>query len=153
MNAVVSSGAPGAGAPLPAAARRLSFAGLAPFVLGALLVWFVRDDARDYVVLGLSAYAALVIGFLAGIHWGMLMRRGGGSPREFGLPLLLWCAAWVAAVMPPYAGLVVSGVLLVLTYIVDRKRYPAEGLAHWLTLRFRLSAVASLCCFLAAANA
>jgi hypothetical protein len=40
--------------------------------------------------------------------------------------------------------------VLLLCYAVDRKRYPELGLSAWLTLRFRLSAVAALSCFVAA---
>jgi hypothetical protein len=65
----------------------------------------------------------------------------------------LTAGAWVALVMPPHAGLVLQGVLLAASYAVDRRAYPALGLAHWLTLRFRLSVVAAACCFLAAAGA
>ena len=54
--------------------------------------------------------------------------------------------------MPPRAGLVLHGVMLVVCYLVDRRVYPVQGAAHWLTLRFRLSAVAGFCCFLAAAG-
>jgi len=54
--------------------------------------------------------------------------------------------------MPPYSGLVVHGVMLVAGYLVDRRFYPQLGVAAWLTPRFRLSAVAALCCFLAAAG-
>jgi len=46
---------------------------------------------------------------------------------------------------------VVQGLLLVGCYLVDRRLYPQQGAARWLTLRFRLSAVASLCCFIGAA--
>jgi hypothetical protein len=58
--------------------------------------------------------------------------------------------AWVAVIMPAYAGLVIQGLMLVICYLVDRKVYPAHGLSHWLTLRFRLTVVASLCCFIGA---
>jgi hypothetical protein len=54
--------------------------------------------------------------------------------------------------MPPSAGLVIHGIMLVACYAVDRRIYPAQGAAHWLVLRFRLSAVAALCCFIAAAG-
>jgi hypothetical protein len=36
---------------------------------------------------------------------------------------------------------------------VDRRLYSLHGLARWLTLRFRLSAVAAVSCFLGAAGA
>ena len=41
---------------------------------------------------------------------------------------------------------------LVACYLVDRRVYPRHGLAGWLTLRFRLTAVAALACFLGAAG-
>ncbi|MBA4177089.1 MAG: DUF3429 domain-containing protein [Leptothrix sp. (in: Bacteria)] len=137
---------------LPLAARRLGHAGLLPFVFGAALVWLVRDDAHPYATLAMSAYAAVVVSFLGGIHWGLAFRHD-----EPPLALLAWgvlpsLVAWVAVMMPPSAGLVVHGTMLAACYAVDRRIYAAEGVARWLTLRFRLSAVAALSCFVAAAG-
>jgi hypothetical protein len=138
--------------PLPSWALRLGYAGLLPFGLGAALVWLVRADAHPYVVAGLSAYAAVIVSFLGGIHWGLAFRLP-EPPRL----LLVWgvvpsLAAWMAVLMPPPAGLVVHGAMLAGCYAVDRRIYPAQGVGRWLTLRFRLSAVAALCCFLGAAG-
>jgi putative flippase GtrA len=138
-------------APTPAALR-LGHAGLLPFVLGAVLTWLVRPDAHPYVTAALSAYAAVIVSFLGGIHWGFAMRQSGPATS-----LSLWgvvpsLVAWVAVMMPAYAGLVVHGVMLVVCYGVDRRVYPAQGAAAWLTLRFRLTAVASLSCFIGAAG-
>ena len=137
---------------LPLAARRLGHAGLLPFVVGAALVWLVHEDAHPYATLAMSAYAAVIVSFLGGIHWGLAFRHA-----EPPLALLAWgvlpsLVAWVAVMMPPSAGLVVLGVMLVACYAVDRRIYAAEGVARWLTLRFRLSAVAALSCFIAAAG-
>lgn len=139
-------------AELPLAARRLAYAGLLPFLLGAALVWLVHEDAHPYATLALAAYAAVVVSFLGGIHWGLAFRLA-----EPPLALLAWgvvppLAAWVAVMMPPSAGLVLDGVLLVACYAVDRRVYAAQGVARWLTLRFRLSALAALSCFIAAAG-
>lgn len=133
-------------------ARRLGYAGLFPFVAGALLVWLVRDneDAHVFVTLGLSAYAAVVISFLGAIHWGLGMRQAVPSPTPFLWGVVPALLAWVGALMPPYAGLVVHGVLLLVCYGVDRRTYPALGASAWLILRFRLSVVAALSCFIAA---
>ena len=136
--------------PLPALALQLGHAGLIPFVGGALLVWFVTPEARPYATLALSAYAAVVVSFLGGIHWGIGFRDL--SPGLFVWGVVPSLAAWVAVMMPPSAGLVIHGLMLATCYLVDRRVYPAHGLAAWLTLRFRLSAVASLCCFLGAAG-
>lgn len=133
-------------------ATGLAYAGLLPFVLGALLVWLVRPDAHPYVVDALAKYAALAVSFLAGAHWGLAMRQAVPSPVPFALSALFVFVAWVAVVMPAYAGLVLQGAALVGCYLADRKGYASSGVAAWLTLRFRLTAVASLCCFLAAAG-
>ena len=135
----------------PPWAQRLGSAGLAPFVGGALLLWLLRGEAQAHVALALSVYAALILSFLGGVHWGLAVRQP--VPATAGLvwgvlpPLL----AWPAVLMPAFSGLVIEGVLLLLCYAVDRRLYPAQGAATWLTLRFRLSAVAALSCFIGAA--
>ncbi len=134
------------------AALRLGHAGLLPFVLGAALVWLVRPDAHPYVTAALSAYAAVIVSFLGGIHWGFAMRQADAPATLAGWGVVPSLVAWVAVVMPPYAGLVVLGAMLVACYLVDRRVYPAQGAAAWLTLRFRLTAVASLSCFIGAAG-
>lgn len=137
-------------------ALRLGYLGLMPFVLGVILVGLVHPDVHHeehrFVVDALSKYAAVIISFLAGIHWGLAMR--GGAPKLD--DRLTWgvvpsLVAWIAVVMPPNAGLVVHGVTLIVCYLNDRKHYPSWGAAAWLTLRFRLTVVASLSCFVAAA--
>ena len=134
------------------AALRLGHAGLLPFVFGAALVWLVRPDAHPYVTAALAAYAAVIVSFLGGIHWGFAMRQADAPGSLAGWGVLPSLVAWVAVVMPPYAGLIVLGAMLVACYLVDRRVYPAQGAAAWLTLRFRLTAVASLSCFIGAAG-
>jgi hypothetical protein len=138
--------------PLNPVALRLGYLGLLPFMFGALLVWLVREDAHPYVTAALSAYAAVVISFLGGIHWGLGFRQSIPSPQPFVWGVVPSLFAWIAVVMPPYAGLVVHGVMLIACYLVDRRSYPALGASAWLTLRFRLSGVAALSCFLGAAG-
>jgi hypothetical protein len=142
--------APGTPSPL---ALWLGWAGLIPFALGAALVWVVREEAHPYAVLLLSAYAAVIISFLGGIHWGLAMRQPQPSAR-----LLVWgvvpsLLAWVAVMMPAESALFIHGLVLIACYAVDRRVYPAQGAAAWLVLRFRLTAVASLSCFIGAAGA
>ena len=133
-------------------ALRLGYAGLLPFVLGAALIWIVRADAQPYVAASLSAYAAVIVSFLGGIHWGLGFRAQPADASRFVSGVLPSLIAWVGVVMPPYAGLVVLGVALIGCYLVDRRVYPRHGAAAWLTLRFRLTVVASLSCFVGAAG-
>lgn len=58
--------------------------------------------------------------------------------------------AWPGVLMPAYAGLAWLGFVLVFCYLADRRLYARAGLQQWLTLRFRLSAVAALSCFIGA---
>lgn len=145
------------GAPVPAAAARLAYLGLLPFVGGMLLAWLLPAGGADtleahaFVMRGLSVYAATVISFLGALHWGAAMQRGETAARVYLTAVMPSLAAWLAALMPAYAGLVLHGVLLIACYAVDRGRYPAWGLQPWLTLRFRCTVGASLSCFLAAA--
>jgi hypothetical protein len=144
-------------------ARQLGYAGLIPFVGGALFVWLlvgrIEDEPFIFLIRALTSYAALVVSFLGGLHWGLVMWRSaalGDTPatqlRALRTGVLYSLAAWVAVLMPPHAGLAVIGFLLIGCYLVDRKRYPELGAAGWLTMRFRLTVVASLSCFLAAAQ-
>ncbi len=138
--------------PLTDTARLLGHLGLIPFVLGAALVWVVNAEAHPYATLALAAYAAVIVSFLGGIHWGLAFRLSAAPASLFVWGVVPSLVAWLAVMMPASAGLVVHGVMLVVCYLVDRKVYPQQGLAHWLTLRFRLSTVAALCCFLGAAG-
>lgn len=138
--------------PLNPIARRLAYAGLAPFVLGALLALLVRAEAHLYVVMGLSAYAAVIVSLLGGIHWGLGMRGGVPSPAPFAWAVAPSLVAWIAVQMPPDAGLVIEAAMLVACYLVDRRVYPGHGLSHWLTLRFRLTIIATLSCLIGAAS-
>ena len=133
-------------------AFRLGYLALLPFVLGAALVWIVREPVHPYVTSALSAYAAVVVAFIGGIHWGFGFREATASPRLFVWGVVPALVAWVALVMQAHAGLVIHAVMLIVCYLVDRKVYPTVGAASWLTLRFRLSVVASLSCFVGAAG-
>jgi hypothetical protein len=138
---------------LPLSARRLGWLGIAPFVAGALLLWLVRPEVRGEVAFGLSAYAAVIVSFLGGIHWGLAFREAEPPALSLGWGVVPSLVAWPAVIMPAHAGLVILGAALIACYLVDRRLYPLQGVARWLTLRFRLSAVASLSCFIGAAGA
>lgn len=147
--------------PLPTLIHALGHAGLVPFVVLTLLMWVVTAEALPYVALALVAYAALIAAFLGGIHWGLVWTRHAGTANVSPMSEhaarqhLVWgvvpsLLAWPGVLMPAYAALPWLGLLLATCYLVDRRLFPAAGLGPWLNLRFRLSAIASLCCFLAA---
>ena len=131
-----------------ALATTLGHAGLIPFALLAALLWLVNADLLPWVSMALAAYAALIVSFLGGIHWGIGWMAGhvaaarGDTPHHRQRNHFLWgfvpsLLAWL-------------GFVLVLCYLADRTLYARAGLQAWLTLRFRLSAIAALCCFIGA---
>ena len=86
--------------------RRLAYLGLVPFVLLAALVWMVADNLHPFVAIALVSYAGVIAAFLGGIHWGIGLRPNAPHGlRHIGWGVVPSLVAWVAVVMPAYAGL------------------------------------------------
>lgn len=143
--------------------RVLGHGGLIPFVMLTATLWLVTGELQTWVAMALATYAALILSFLGGIHWGigwqagMRERLDKQTPRALHAQRrhFLWgivpsLLAWPGVLMPAFAGLAWLGFILIIAYLADRTLYRSAGLQQWLTLRFRLSAVAALSCFIAA---
>jgi hypothetical protein len=131
--------------------ERLGFAGTIPFVTLTLLLWLVEEDLHPFISIALVAYGAVIVSFLGGIHWGIAFIKPSEHQRFhviWGITLSL--LSWLAVLMPAFSGLPFLGFLIVAAYLVDRKSYQHVGLKALLTLRFRLTVVASISCFIAA---
>ena len=131
---------------------RLGFAGLIPFALLAALMWLVDAKLLPFVAIALSGYAATIVSFLGGVHWGIGFMKGEASPRfHFIWGVVPSLIAWLALMMPAYAALPLLGLVVAACYAVDSKTYPAASLASWLPMRLRLTVVATASCVLGAA--
>lgn len=131
---------------------RLGYVGLIPFVLLAGLMWLVDSELLPFVSIALGGYAAAIVSFLGGVHWGIGFMKGPDAPSlHFIWGVMPSLVAWLALMMPTYAALPLLGLVLVACYIFDRKTYPTAGLANWLPMRLRLTLVATLSCLLGAA--
>ena len=132
--------------------NRLGYAGLIPFILLAALMWLVDAELLPFVAIALSGYAATIVSFLGGVHWGIGFMKGEAAPRfHFVWGVVPSLIAWLALMMPAYAALPLFGLVVVACYAVDSKTYPAAGLASWLPMRLRLTVVATASCVLGAA--
>ena len=139
--------------PLPAA-RWLGYAGLIPFIAGAACVWATRATPFGALAaFSLTAYAATIVAFLGGVHWGPALRDGGRdlSPLVWGVAVQL--AAWLALLLPSRPALVVLALLLAACFVFDRRAYGRIGLADWLPMRQQLTVGAVASCLAAAAAA
>ena len=129
----------------------LGIAGLLPFVAGAAGLWFLPPDWAGLAALALLTYAAVIVSFLGGIHWGLAMplvqtQRG----------LLIWgvlpsLLAWAGLLLNSAWGLLLMAASLLLCYIVDCQIYRSLGLGGWIGLRGLLTIVAVVSCLLGAA--
>lgn len=131
---------------------RLGYAGLVPFVLLTALMWLVNTELLPFVSIALGGYAAVIVSFLGGVHWGVGFMKGEIAPRfHFIWGVVPSLLAWLALMLPAYAALPLLGLVLVACCAVDYKTYPPAGLKQWLPMRLRLTVVATLSCVLGAA--
>jgi len=126
-------------------AKLLGYTGLIPFVaLSAFQLFFPSSPHQEIVTLSLIAYGATICSFLGAIHWGFAMQQI--TPNR---NLLLWgvtpsLLGWVSLVLGSTHGLLLLVATLWLSFVVDYKIYPKFELAPWLSMRFILTAVASV---------
>ncbi len=135
--------------PHPAAVR-LGYLALLPFVAGAAAVLIARGAAQDHAAAALSTYAATVVSFVGGIHWGFGFRTLQPSASLFLWGVIPSLAAWAGLQLPVAAALALHAVVLWACFLVDRSVYPRYDAAAWLPLRSRLTAIAVLSCLLGA---
>ena len=83
----------------PKLAVLLGYAGLVPFVGGALGIWVIPLGWRPFVLGALLDFSAVILAFMGAIHWGLAMRAeetDENAKLQLGLsvvpPLLGWAA-------------------------------------------------------------
>jgi len=140
-------------ATLPVGATLLGYAGLLPFVGGAAAVAWAGPVWQAQAASALGAYAALIVSFLGGIHWGLAFGQPRPSAGLFAWGVTPSLLAWAAWLMPRPAGLACLAGTLLLCLAVDRRVYPRLGLTRWLGLRLPLTLVAAGSCAVGAALA
>ena len=72
----------------PRLAILLGYAGLIPFISGAIGIWITPTAWRADVLTALLHYAAVILAFMGAIHWGLAMAR---ERKTFGKRLALRC--------------------------------------------------------------
>jgi len=129
---------------IPASRTAACFALLAlvPFIVCAACLWFVAPEWQARFTHILVAYAALVLAFTGGIHWGKALLAG-DEPSDiwqylYGvMPAML---AWVVLNCQPGPGLFLLFLGYLATFTVDRRLY--EG--RYLVLRGIMTGVICL---------
>ena len=113
-----------------ATAYLLALGLLLPFWGLALLAWLGPFGWLGPALDALSAYAAVMLGFLGAVHWGVVLATTpaerallvGDARHRLAWGALLVLAAWVAAMLPwAVLSLSLLFLLLVLSWQVDRR--------------------------------
>ena len=129
---------------LPAWAKPLGYGGLLPFAVCALVMLAVPDAGTRHVAgRALLGYGAVILSFLGGVHWGLVLR--GASPQRAGgllaagvVPSLV---GWVALLLPFEQGAAVLAAGFGLFWLYEHRVLGTAvlpqgylALRRWLTL-------------------
>lgn len=109
---------------VPADAWALGLAGVLPFMAAAGAAHFADGELSHFAGRLLAAYGALILSFLGGILWGVMIVRddgGPGSKRTFWLvvSVLPSLTGWVVLSLEPKAGMLLLAAAFVAMLAVD----------------------------------
>ncbi len=100
---------------IPVLAQWLGYAGLLPFVVGAVELWLLPGFITDFIETALLAYAAVILSLMGAIHWGLAMRSHRDIINlQLGLSVIPALLGWVALLIPAVA----AYPILMLSFIV-----------------------------------
>jgi hypothetical protein len=131
---------------MPPEAKILGVGGLIPLLAGVVIVFSVRDPFGIPLAPIILAYAAVILAFLGGIHWGFASAALARStveldaPRILGLSVLPPLASCIGVVLPAAFAAVFLACAFTLVLLLDRA---SERLGYtpfwWMKLRVRLT--------------
>ena len=124
---------------------QLGYAGLLPFLLMMLGAWSADPTWLADFVKGQLAYAMVILSFLGGVHWGVVLLSH-DLPEDVSRKALMWgvtpsLIAWSATLFSGFGfAVMMAGFIAALP--VDKQLYPIYGMPDWmLPLRKRLTMV------------
>ncbi len=126
----------------------LTLLGLVPFIACGLIAVGHIPQTAELALVGLIDYAALILAFAGGVHWGLAMLPGTARPSvriaAGALPMLVgWAAVVLAQVVAPTVSLCVL-ILGYLATVLTERRAAQRFLipANYVWLRGAFTAVA-----------
>ncbi len=103
---------------MPAIAIPLSLLGLVPLVLFAFGAVGHNPDSAERMLVALIDYAALILAFAGGVHWGLALLPEALRPNlRFGAGVLPLIVAWVALILAQMVSPSVALVVLIAGYL------------------------------------
>ena len=132
----------------------LGYGGLLPFIGLALLI-LTSVEYRPLLAVALVNYGAVILSFVGALHWGFAMSVQNMS-AELRRDRLIWSVipalvAWLSTLLPVPVGCLLLIVGFVVHFWQDRQLVRVVNLHAWyLPMRFRLTAVVSVCLLIGA---
>ena len=120
----------------------LTYLGMVPFLICALAI--VHGFEQEKTVFILRAYAAVIVSFISGIHWGISMKDTEHQTQWLLISSnIITLLAWASLLMPnAISALLTLSALLILLVCIDSKLYSMRQIDVWfMKLRWR----ATLC--------
>ncbi len=135
----------------PTVVKILGYGGLIPFI-GLALINFFKVIPTDIAQSGLLYYAAIILSFIAALHWGFAMFLQSLSESQRNIRYI-WSvipplAVWFSILLDPasFALILITGYLANLWQDILLKKIVANEIPPWyLPLRIQLTFVAVLC--------
>jgi hypothetical protein len=133
---------------MPTVAIPLGLLGIVPFILFAAGAVGRNAISAEHALFALIDYAALVLGFAGGVHWGLALVPGAARPSSRlaagVLPLVVaWIALVLAQLLAPWVAVAVLGCGYLATVLAEHRVAPGIGVpAGYVWLRWAVSLVA-----------
>lgn len=121
---------------VPAPAGPLGLLGVVPFLGLAAPLPFLANETRLAVAHALVGYAATILSFLGGVHWGLAI-AGTGNPRSGSLTARLILSVlpplvgWISLLLPASAGLVTLSAAIAMMLWADIRATRAGEAPPW----------------------
>lgn len=119
----------------------IGYAGLIPFVASLALCYLGDPPAQQFGIRALGAYAAVILSFIGGIHWGVATQKTTDETVGWYLgsviPSLL---GWLALLLRPSATMAVLLLCFLAWFVYERMTPIARTFPAWFVrLRLRLT--------------
>lgn len=103
------------------------YAGILPFAFFTVIIVFGGDKAHTIGLLQI-AYAAMILSFLGGVHWGQAIPSNNRKQISFAmLPTIISLALFVLYAMQFYfIALIGTAIMFWVTFEADKKLMPVE---------------------------
>ncbi|QWE09737.1 DUF3429 domain-containing protein [Polynucleobacter sp. es-EL-1] len=144
--------------PLPPLVIKLSYAGLIPFVVLALVVQLAPTPLNYLGAESLAGYGAVITAFMGALHWGANLHTLGKNPpgdRWEDRNAWIWgvvpaLVAWVALHIYIPVGLLILASALIIQRNIDKETYQyyfssEEACGAFMRIRNRLTIVSVSC--------